>query len=155
MFFHHAARVLALAGLVFLSACSQPKEYGTGNVRVSDPWARATSGDVGAGYMRIANRGDVPAKLVGGTTPLAQTVEIHMMSMEGGVMRMRAMGEGLEVPAHGDVVLAPGGLHVMLIGLKQPLAAGEKVPLTLSFDGGTTVAVELEVREVGAGDHGH
>jgi copper(I)-binding protein len=77
-----------------------------------------------------------------------------MMSMEGGVMQMRRMAEGLEIPANGEVELKPGGFHLMLIGLKAPLGEGESVPMTLIFEGGARVEVTLGVRAMGSG-HGH
>jgi copper(I)-binding protein len=104
--------------------------------------------------MQIVNNGPSPVKLVGGQTPVAERVEIHRMSMEGGVMAMRALPEGLDVPARSTVTLAPGGLHVMMIGLRQPLAEGQSVPLTLIFDTGKRIDVRLAVRSMGAG-HGH
>jgi hypothetical protein len=147
----------ALAAVLVLAvcACSEPPRQAQGGIAIVDPWARATpaGATVGAGYMQIVNNGPSPVKLVGGQTPVAERVEIHMMSMEGGVMAMRSLPGGLDIPAGGTVSLAPGGLHVMMIGLRQPLAEGESVPLTLIFDTGARIDVRLAVRSMGAG-HG-
>jgi hypothetical protein len=146
-----AAFVLAVS-----AACSEQPRVAQGGITIVDPWARATPAGamVGAGYMQIVNAGASAVKLVGGQTPVAERVEFHMMSMEGGVMTMRSLPEGLEVPAQSTVTLAPGGTHAMLIGLKRALVQGESVPLTLIFDNGVRIDVRLAVRAIGAG-HGH
>jgi len=87
---------------------------------------------VGAGYMRILNEGSASVRLVGGETPTSATLEVHTMSMDNGVMRMRPASEGLEIAAGASVELKPGGYQLMLIGLKAPLAEGASGPLRLS-----------------------
>lgn len=102
-------------------------------VQVSDAWARATvAGQKGTGaFMKLtAPEG---ATLVGAVSPVAGVVEIHEMAMEGNVMRMRALPKGLALPAGKAVELKPGGYHVMLMDLKQPLKEGETIPVTLTF----------------------
>jgi copper(I)-binding protein len=91
---------------------------------------------------------------MGGETVAAERVEVHNMSMDGGVMTMRPVEGGLEIPAGGAVELKPGGLHLMLIGLKAPLTEGGSVPLTLVFDNGERIDAPLGVRAMGGG-HGH
>ena len=140
--------------LVLLSAaCSPPAREG--GVKVVEPWTRATppGASVGAGYMTIANDGARPVRLLGGETPVAEKVEVHAMSMDGGVMRMRPLTDGLEVPAGGEVELKPGDMHLMLIGMKRPLIEGESVPITLVFDGGVRLDAMLSVEGIG-GTHG-
>jgi hypothetical protein len=145
---------VALA-IVVAAACS-PANAPKG-VTVADAWSMATpaGASVAAGYMRITN-GDAEARrLVSGSTAVAERVEIHTMSMDGGVMRMRPLPEGLAIAGGETVELKPGGLHLMLVGLRHPLVQGESVPLTLTFDGGLAVEATLAVRAMGGGGHEH
>lgn len=148
---------LALPVLIALAliACS-PAPSGPARIVVADAWTKATppGAAVGAGYMTIRNEGGAAARLVGGETRVAERVELHTMAMEGGVMTMRPVEGGVEIAAGGVVEMRPGALHFMLIGLKQPLAEGESVPLTLVFDGGLRVETALSVRAMGGG-HDH
>lgn len=148
-----AASIMAL---LLMTHAALAHGYSAGPIRVEHPWAAATppGAAVGAAYMRIANSGRTPVRLVGASTPAAARVEIHTMSMEGGVMRMRPVVGGLVVPAGGQVRLAPGGLHLMLIGLKGPLRVEDFVPLSLHFEGGLNLNLELYV-EARAGGHAH
>lgn len=129
-----------------------------GDLTVSAPWSRATPpmANVAGGYLTVTNSGEAPERLLGGSSPRASRVEIHSMTMENDVARMRELPEGVEVPAGGELTLEPGGYHLMLVGLDAPLSEGERVPLTLRFEGGT-VDVELDVRAMGAsgGSSGH
>jgi hypothetical protein len=140
--------------LVLLS-CS-PTPSGPARIVVADAWTKATPAGaaVGAGYMTIRNEGGAAARLVGGEASVAERVEVHTMAMEGGVMSMRPVEGGLEVPPGGEVALKPGGLHLMLVGLKQPFAEGESVSVTLIFEGGMRVETTLAVRAMGGG-HDH
>lgn len=146
------AATAALA--LFLTSCSQ--QYSSGAITVSDPWGRATptGAEVGAAYMTIANSGATPIRLIGGASDSASAVEVHTMSIENGVMQMRPLTNGLEVPAHGSVTLKPGGDHLMLVGLKRQLKEGEEVSVTLDFDQGVVVPIKVAVKAVGA-EHGH
>lgn len=113
-------------------------------VKVDGAWARPTvSGQMGGGgFMTLhSERAD---RLLGGTTPLAERFELHSMTMQGDVMQMRQV-EAIALPAGQKVELKPGGLHVMLIGLKQPLALGSKVPVTLRFERAGEVKIEMTV----------
>lgn len=142
------------SAVVTLSAagCS-PRE---GGLRIIDPWTRATppGASVGAGYMTIANGGAKPVRLISADSVVAERVEIHAMSMEGGVMRMRPLSDGLDVPAGGEVELKPSGMHLMMIGMKRPLIEGETVAIVLVFDGGVRLEAKLSVEGIG-GTHGH
>jgi copper(I)-binding protein len=129
-------------------------------VTAHDPWAKATvpGQKVAGAYVRLS--ADKATRLVSAASPAAQTVEIHQMSMEDGVMKMRAL-PALDIPAGGSIEFKPGGYHFMLFGLKKPLAAGETIALTLKFQdaAGTVQTLELaaSVRAVGethGGDHG-
>lgn len=121
------------------------------DVTVNDPWARATvpKQPTGAVYMKINSTSD--ATLLSAETPAAKEVQVHTMHMHNDVMRMREHGQ-LDVPAGKTVDLAPGGLHLMLLGLKKPLAAGETVPLKMTFSdakGKRTTTVNVPVRPFG------
>ena len=130
-------------------------------VAVSEPWVRATVAQQGAtgAFMRLSSNQDV--RLVEASSPVASITEIHEMSMVNDVMRMRAVA-GLDLPAGRTVELRPGGYHVMLMDLRQPLNAGERVAITLVFEDRAqrrfTQQVEAPVRALGMGaaaGHGH
>jgi len=125
-------------------------------ITVENPWVRATMMADGnsAAYMVLKNNGAEADALIGAATDVATTVELHDMVMEGDVMKMRPVsGQRLEIPARGQIELKPGGLHVMLIGLKQKLEPGATVELTLRFEKTGEVRVKAEVRAVeGMGD---
>lgn len=101
----------------------------------------------GAVFMVIVNEGSEPDRLIGSKTDAAQVVEIHETRMEGDVMKMQKLADGLEVPANGQVELKPGGYHLMLIGLQRNLEPGDTFPLELQFEKGGTLTVQPEVRE--------
>jgi copper(I)-binding protein len=113
-------------------------------IRVTDPWARATvpGQKVAGAYMRIVST--VDAKLVAVSSPVAGSAEIHWMKMEDGTMRMRSI-DALDLPAGQVVELAPGGYHVMLFGLKQALAAGDRIAITLDFETATGQKMQMPV----------
>ena len=146
-----------LFSILTVAACSPSGGESAGTVKIIDAWTMATppGANVGAGYMKILNEGSAPIRLVGGETPAAASVEVHMMAMEDGVMRMRPASGGLEIPAGQSVELRPGGYHLMLIGLTAPLAEGGSVPIALLFDGGMRIEATLAVRAMGGGGHGH
>ncbi|UHD47109.1 copper chaperone PCu(A)C [Aureimonas altamirensis] len=151
--FRHAFAALTLAASILAINPASAHDYTAGSLHIDHPWSRATppTANVGAGYMTIQNKGPEADRLVGASTPAAQTVEIHFMEMANGVMKMRAVPEGLEIPAGGEAALAPGGYHFMLVGLEKPLTEGEKVPLELQFEKAGTVSVELAVGPIGGG----
>lgn len=119
--------------LPFPAARLQVVDPGSAPVEASGAWLRATAPgqSVTGGFMTLA--AGVPLRLVGVSTPAAGMAEVHEMKMDGDIMRMRAI-PALELPAHQSVELKPGGHHLMLMDLKQPLAAGQNVPLTLTFE---------------------
>ena len=140
------ATALAL-GLVWSVCAAQ----GAG-VRVQDPWLRATppGATVAGGFLTLINDGSQPDRLVRVESPLAARVELHETRAEGGTMRMRALPDGLTVPAHGQVVLKPGSYHLMFIQPTQALAAGMQVQATLVFERAGQVPVTFVVRPMGA-----
>ncbi|MFV0644711.1 MAG: copper chaperone PCu(A)C [Sphingomonadaceae bacterium] len=151
---------VALSGTVFLGACnSAPEneapaetEAATSAIAVTSPWSRETAEgqDAGGAFMTITNSGKAADRLTGGSTPVAGEVQVHTVDMTDGVMRMRQLEDGLEIPAGGTVTLKPGSYHIMLMKLKQPLQQGEDVPLTLTFEKAGPVEVALSVQPVGA-----
>jgi periplasmic copper chaperone A len=145
-------RYFALALALALSAApALAQEVKAGDITIEKAWARATpkGADNGAGYLTIHNNGAAPDKLTGGSADFA-AVEIHEMKSENGVMTMRELKDGLSIPAHGTVRLAPGGYHIMFTHLTKPLEKGSKVTATLNFEHGGSVAVEFPVQGVGA-----
>ncbi|MEX2642342.1 MAG: copper chaperone PCu(A)C [Acetobacterales bacterium] len=129
-----------------------------GDLEIVGPYLRATppNAPVAAGYMTIRNTGKAPDRLLGGSAGFAGKVEVHEMSMDGGVMRMREVGSGLEIPAGGEVALAPGGMHLMFMRMTGQLKEGEARTVTLRFEKAGTVELSLPVRGVRGGEHsGH
>jgi copper(I)-binding protein len=123
-----------------------------GDLRVHDPWARATIGisKTGAAYLTVMNQ------LIGASTSVAEKATLHRNVVdEDGVMKMRPV-EAIEVPAGGDVKLEPGGLHIMLMGVHEPLKAGEHFPLTLTFERAGQVEITVPIADIAASssDHG-
>ncbi|MFN3584036.1 copper chaperone PCu(A)C [Phenylobacterium sp.] len=115
--------------------------------RATLAWSRpAVAGSTGAGFMTLANPGKAADALVAAESPAARTTEIHRSSMAaGGVMKMEKQAQ-VAIPAGGTVVFAPGGYHLMFIGLTRTLKAGDKIPATLTFASGARVKAEFEVR---------
>jgi copper(I)-binding protein len=159
----------ALVGVLLTvgAAGAQAHEYELGELAIGHPWTRAVpQGQPAAGgYFTIANHGSDADRLVSATSPAARAVELHDMTIENGVMKMRPVEGGIEIPAGGTVALAPGGMHAMLIGPTQAFKPGERIPLSLTFEKAGTVQVELAVEKPGAaakpvadhdshGDHG-
>mgnify|MGYP000025139101 CR=1 FL=1 len=116
------------------------------NVTVTDAWARATVlGQKATGaFMKITAKNN--AKLLAVSSPVAGVVEIHEMKMDKDVMRMTAVSNGLELPAGKAVELKPGGYHVMLMDLKQPLAKDTTVPMTLTLQDAKGVKSKVELK---------
>ena len=125
---------------------------GASPIAVEGPWARATPAGArtGAVYMTLANKTSASDRLTAVSSDVAAEIQIHEMSVVNGIMKMRQLTDGLAIPAGGSVTLKPGGYHVMLIGLKKPLAAGETFPLTLTFEKAGNISVTVRVKAMGA-----
>ena len=125
----------------------------TGSLTVQDPMLRATAPNapVAGGFVTIVNAGDADDVLeaVMAAPDLTTDVELHEMAMQDGVMRMRALKEGIAIPAGGTVTLEPGGLHLMLTALKAPLVEGEGHALTLRFRDAGQVTMTFPVMAIG------
>lgn len=141
-----------------LVACAAMPAWAA-NISVSDAWARVTvpGQKVSGAYMQIQS--DTDARLIGLTSTAVPRMEVHEMKMDGGIMRMREL-KAIDLPKGKTVSLEPGGLHIMLMNLPQPIAAGDVIPLTLTVESGgkrQTVEVNAEARALGgvAHHHGH
>jgi copper(I)-binding protein len=144
--------VLSLLVTLVVATSAFAQDYKLGPLQISQPWARATpaSAPAGGGFLKITNGGTTPDRLVSATSPAADIVQVHEMKMDGSVMRMREVEKGLEIPAGGGVTLAPGGYHLMMMGLKGPLKQGAKVPVKLVFEKAGSIEIELSVAGLGA-----
>lgn len=152
-------RAYLFACALALSACGAPsseqsaapnesQQAATAPIEVHDAWAAPTPGgvEVAAGYLTIVNGTDAADRLVAISSPRAERAEAHEMSMDNGVMRMRAVEGGLAVQPGQTVTLAPGGLHLMFYGVTQPFTVGESIPVTLTFERAGEVNANLDVR---------
>lgn len=132
-------------------------EVAIGDITVSNAWTRATPPNAmaGGGFLVITNKGASDDKLVAATAPITDRTELHEMAVIDGVMKMRQMESGIPVPAGATVELKPGGLHVMFMGIKQPLKEGETLPVTLTFEKAGTVTVDMPIAKIGAKEMNH
>jgi copper(I)-binding protein len=120
-------------------------------ISVDHPYARATppGARTGGAFFVLVNGTAGVDRLVAASSPAARAVELHQMAMDGGVMKMRAI-PAIDIPAGGRVELKPGGYHVMLVDLKQPLKAGDRVPMTLTFERAGTLDIVVPVEAMAA-----
>jgi hypothetical protein len=125
--------LLAAALALPVAAMPSPGHAAVDDLRFQGAWARpAAPAATDAGYLRIDNRSGYAESLIGAQSPVAASVSIHESRTSNGVMTMRPM-RALTIPARSAVALAPGGLHLMMTGLKRPLRAGDRFPVTLTF----------------------
>ncbi len=138
-------RALALATLGLAALAAQAHSFKLGAIDIGHPYARATAPGQpsGGGYLTLSNAG-ANDRLLSASADVSKSVELHTMSMEGDVMRMRQL-DAVELPAGKMVEFKPGGLHIMFIGLKAPLKKGDKFPLKLKFEKAGEVTVQVNV----------
>lgn len=151
--FTRALALLALAVTTSVSASAQDHEHVmAGNLRIEGAWTRATPPQASAagGYVTITNEGDTDDRLSGGSANGIDKVEIHEMAMDGDVMKMRPLADGLPIPAGETVTLEPGGLHLMMMGLSDPFKAGDTIAVSLTFEKSGSVTIMLPVQPLGA-----
>ena len=152
-------RALPLSAILLavLTAGAPAHDFRVGALEIARPWSRATpkGATVAGGYLKIINKGTAPDRLIGGSAEVAKRFELHEMRMNDGVMRMRELKGGLDIPPGATVELKPGSYHVMLTGLTRPLAKGEKLKGTLTFEKAGKVDVEFTVEDIGANPHRH
>jgi len=144
--------VWALTNALALAAApNATREHEFGSLRIDRPFARATppGAKTAAVYFTIDNAGNTTDRLLRASTPIAGGVVLHQMAQTGGMMTMRAV-PSLEIIPGGRLELAPGGYHLMLIDLKQPLKTGDRFPLVLTFEQTGTVTTTVWVEEMGA-----
>lgn len=127
-------------------------EVTAGSLTIAGGFSRATlpNAPVGGGFLTITNTGSEDDRLISATSPVAGEVQIHEMKMEGDVMKMAQLPDGLPIPAGQTVTLQPGGFHLMFMQLKQALVEGTKLPVTLTFEKAGTVEVELDIEGIAA-----
>lgn len=144
-------RTLLAAAAALLAMPAMAHDYTAGDIAIGHPWTRAAGANgTGAGYMSLRNGGTQPDRLIAASSPIARSVELHTHVRDGNVMRMRPVEGGIPVAPGQTVTLNPGGYHVMMLGLTAPLTQGTRVPLTLRFEHGGEVQVELAVEAAGA-----
>lgn len=138
------------------SAAAQSHQHSQSTLEVHHAWAAPTPGgvDVSAGYLTISNHTQAQDRLVSASSPRAARIEVHEMSMDGGVMRMRPM-EALVIPAGGEVALSPGGAHLMFYGVREPFVQGQTIPVRLTFANAGAVDVTLTVQRAAPATHNH
>ncbi|MGB0747830.1 MAG: copper chaperone PCu(A)C [Magnetospiraceae bacterium] len=137
--------------LACMAALTAPGALAAETVTVSDSWSRASAGPAraGAAFMTITNTGAVDDQVVAAASDVAKRVELHTHKMDGGVMRMRQV-PGIPVPAGGTADLKPGGFHVMLMGLNDPLVEGESFTVTLTFENAGEVTITVPILAPGS-----
>ncbi|MCJ2013112.1 copper chaperone PCu(A)C [Methylobacterium sp. J-076] len=147
-----SARIVLLCLSPLLAGAAAAEDFTAGSLKIGHPWSRATpnGAKVAGGYLSVTNTGTEPDTLTGGTFDEAGSVEIHSMTMEGGVMKMAPVENGLVVKPGETVALKPGGFHLMFLGLKDPLKKGATVKGTLTFAKAGAVPVAFTVESLAA-----
>jgi periplasmic copper chaperone A len=150
--FGSLAAALGFASAQLAAVAAQAADYDVGSIHIAQLWARATpkGASTAAGYMAITNNGSSPDRVSCVSSDVSAQCQIHSMTMEGGIMKMRPIEGGLEIKPGETVVLKPSGVHVMFLDLKQPLQPGKTVKATLKFDKAGTVDVEYPIAAIGA-----
>ena len=146
---HSTIRSAALAVFLVLAPLAvKAHNYTLGALRIDHPWSRPTplGAPTAAGYLVITNTGPTPDRLLGGSSPLAASIEVHQMTMNNGVMRMRPVTNGLPLPPHATVKLEPGAYHLMIVGPRRTFRIGDHIPATLRLYRAGQVQVEFYVQ---------
>src|SRR5260221_13062838 len=142
--------------LTLVAAAVSAHEYKAGSLEIKHPWSRATpkGASVAGGYLKIINTGTTPDRLVGASTEVAGKFEIHEMSMDNGVMKMRMLANGIEIKPGQTVEFKPGSYHLMFDGISQPVEQGKRVKGTLEFEKAGKVDVEYAIEAIGGAPKG-
>ncbi len=142
----------AVAAIAFAALPAAAHSVKLGELSITDLWTRATppNAPTAGGYLTVTNAGKDADTLLAAASPLAAKGELHQMAMKDGVMTMRAVPEGIPVPAGGSVALDPDGYHIMFVGLKGSLKEGDKLPVTLTFAKAGKIDTTLHVLALGA-----
>jgi periplasmic copper chaperone A len=144
-------RVIALASAICIAVISSVYAQTSSPIEINHAWARATAASAanGAVYLTITNHGTADDRLTGASTAVASKAELHVTLNENGVMKMRPLAD-VPVKAGRSAQFKPDGMHIMLLGLKHPLKAGENFPLTLTFDKAGAIETMVKVEKPGA-----
>ena len=144
--------LLCLFALALSAAPALAHSVEFGALSLTDLWTRATppKAPTAGGYLTITNNGNTPDRLIAVSSPVAEVGELHVMETKDGVMTMHPVEGGIEIPAGSTVTLAPGGLHVMFVTVKEPLVEGGKMPVTLTFEKAGSIETFLHVQAIGA-----
>ncbi len=153
----------AIIALMFaaIGFSAQAHDFKVGDLDIDHPWTRATPGGatVAGGYLTVTNNGKETDRLIGGTLEASERLEVHEMKMDGNVMKMRPLIDGIEIKAGETIKLAPGGTHLMFLDLKRPLKKDDVIKGQLQFQKAGKVDVEFKVDAVGtsgpAAEHKH
>ena len=154
MIWWRGAAIALIAVLTVVATTTPPlaHEENTGDITLTHPWSRpAPQGQNGVIYLGISNSGADEDRLIAVSTPLAKKVEFHRSTLEDGIHRMEKV-ESIAVPPGGAVELAPGGYHVMLVGLKFMLMAEETIPVTFTFERSGDITTGVSVEDHGGGN---
>ena len=148
-------RTALIIAALFAALAKSPAlahDYTVGSLKIGHPWARATpkGASVGGGYMKITNTGTASDRLIGGSTDISDSFEVHEMKMEGDVMKMRPVVGGIEIKPGQTVTFDPSGYHVMFVDLKKQLVQGERFKATLEFTKAGKVDVDFAIEGIGA-----
>jgi hypothetical protein len=135
----------------FLSVNAVAADYRIGSLEIMGPWSRATpkGASTAIGYMTIKNNGTTPDRLIGGSVDFAGGFQLHAMTMEDGVSKMREL-KSVDIGPGKTIEFKPGDSHVMFVGVMHPLSQGEDVKGTLIFEHAGTVQIEYDVQGIGA-----
>jgi len=153
--------IMVAAAISMTSVSAYAEEVKMGDLTLSNTWTRATppNAKAGGGFVTITNNGAEADRLVSAASDVSKRVEIHEMAVADGVMKMRELENGIEIPAGETVVLKPGGLHIMFMGLNGKFEEGQDVAVSLTFEKAGSVDIDLSVAAMGAKkmnhDHGH
>ncbi len=149
---HRHPVAIALVVLALAASPALAAEVTVGSLDISSPWARATppGAPTGGGYLTITNHGTTADTLLSVATPDAASSELHSMSVENGIAKMRAVTGGVPIPAGGTVTFDPSGLHVMFVQLTHALQQGGTLPVTLTFQNAGAVTIDMPILGIGS-----
>ena len=145
-------RVAFFLAAMLSAGSAHAYDYKVAGIEIDRPWSRATprGAKVASGYVKITNTGTTPDRLVGASFALSPKSEIHEMSIDRGVMKMRELKNGVEIAPGATIELKPGSNHLMFTNLTRALAKGDRVKGTLTFEKAGAVEVEYVVEAIGA-----
>ena len=143
---------LGLGLLAFVAGSAAAHQFKVGDLEIGHPWTRETpaGAKVAGGYLSVTNNGKEADRLIGGSLDASGRLEVHEMKMEGDVMKMRPLNDGVEIKPGETIKLAPGGMHLMFLDLKRPFKKDEMIKGQLQFERAGKVDVEFKVDSVGA-----